>query len=152
MQRHYTKTKSGFGYSTQGYVYLTNEVTFALYFANCCNLEDGSDYLVLFKIDLQIEKVLPDYDEIRIQSAPKHVRDIYQNDLDYSLRELKTCRIDFDIDLRLYCVNFCKIDLLNGFNPCDVIRNAGRNYEYVTGNYTDLQTKFINNLKWDLVR
>ena len=40
--------------------------TLALYFANCCNLEDGSDYLVLFKIDLQIEKVLPDYDEIRI--------------------------------------------------------------------------------------
>ena len=45
VKRHYTKEKSGNGYTEDGFVYLATEPLFALYFANCCNLEDKSDSL-----------------------------------------------------------------------------------------------------------
>ncbi len=148
VNRHYTKEKSGRGYSTQGYIYFSNEITFSVYFANCCNLEDKSDSLVLFKIDIPIEDLQADYDEIRIQSVPEHIRNRYENDLDFSLRELKSCRVDFDIKLSEYSLKYCVLDLSGGFSPCDIILNAGRNYEYVRDNYTDSQIKFIDSVKW----
>ena len=56
--RFFTEEDNGDGYSTDGYVYLTNELTFALCFANCHHLVDKSDMLVVF-LDGQI---LPDFD------------------------------------------------------------------------------------------
>lgn len=144
VKRHYTQETSGGGYSTQGYIYLTNEITFSVYFANCCNLEDNSNSLVLFKIDIPIEKIQPDYDEIRIQNEPKYVRDRYENDLDFSLREFKY----FDIELSEHSLEYCIVDLSDKFLPRNVIINAGCNYEHVIDNYTDLQIEFINNVKW----
>lgn len=151
-ERHYTKDKSGGRYTTPGFLYFTNEVTFSLYFANCCNLEDKSNYTVLFQVDIPIDKISPDYDEIRIQNVPNHIRERYINDLDFSLKELKSCRLDFDIDFKLYDVKYCVLDVLNGFNPNDIVTNLGRDYEYVIENYTNLQVKFIKSLKWASVR
>lgn len=151
VKRHYTEEKSGGGYTTQGYIYLTNEITFSAYFANSCNLEDNADSLVLFKMDIPIEKIQPDYDEIRIQNGSKYLRDRYKNDLDFSLSELKSCRVNFDIELGAYSLEYCIIALSYSFSLCNVIVNAGWNYEYVRDNYTDLQIKFINDLKWNKI-
>lgn len=151
IKRHYTEEKSGNGYSTQGYIYLTNEITFSVFFANCCNLEDKADSLVLFKIDIPMEKIQPDYDEIRIQNSPKHVHDRYEDDLDFSLREFKSCRVDFDIEISEYDFEYCILNLSDEFTPYNLIINAGCNYEYVRNNYTDSQIEFINNLKWNKI-
>lgn len=148
VERHYTEEKSGGGYSTQGYIYLTNEITFSIHFADCCNLEDKVDSLVLFKMDIPIEKIQPDYDEIRIQNEPDHIRGRYEDDLDFSLREFKSCRIDFDIKLNEYNIEYCIFDLSDKFSPDDLAVHVGYNYEYVIDNYTDLQIEFINNVKW----
>ena len=41
--RFFTEEENGDGYTTQGYVYLTNEITYAVYFANSHTLVDKSE-------------------------------------------------------------------------------------------------------------
>lgn len=53
--------ENGDGYSTDGYVYLTNEVTLALYFAYYHHRVDKSDSMVVFKMEIPDEMILPDY-------------------------------------------------------------------------------------------
>lgn len=132
VERHYTKEKSGAGYSSQGYIYFANEITFSVHFANYCNLEDKAESIVIFRLDIPIDKIEPDYDEIRIQDEPEHIRAIYDDDLDYSLREFKSCRVDYDIDLTEYESMYCILPYKDSLNV--ICENAGGNLEYVIEN------------------
>lgn len=55
-ERHYTKDKSSGGYTAPGFLYFTNEVIFSMYFANCCNLQNTSDFWFYFESIFQLIK------------------------------------------------------------------------------------------------
>lgn len=151
VERHYTVEKSGDGYTEQGYVYLTNEMMFAIYFANCCDLEDKSEELFIFKIDVDDSSLEADYDEIRIQSSCDETnRKIYENDLEYSLNELKSCRIKSDIDIRNNKVSYLKINK-SEVEICELIAGAGLNLHDIQTRYNSTQRMFIKNAKWEKI-
>ena len=147
-ERFFTEEENGDGYSTDGYVYLTNEVTFALHFAYCHHNVDKSDELVVFRINIPDEQILPDFDEMRHQDPTGRDRERYDDDLKCSLLEFKACRINTDISFEDYSVDyFCLV--VDDFDSIDdLFDNAGGNYEYVTSNYTSKQNSFINSIQW----
>lgn len=146
--RFFTEEENGDGYSTDGYVYLTNEVTFALHFAYCHSLVDKSDVLVVFRIEIPEELILPDFDEMRFQDPTGTGRERYNDDLSCSLLEFKTCRINTDISFDKYTVDYFRLNKDDVDNIGDLFDNAGYNYEYVISHYTRKQTNFIQSIEW----
>lgn len=146
--RFFTEEYNGNGYSTDGYVYLTNEVTFALYFANCHHFVDKSDMLVVFRIDVPDGLILPDYDEMRYQDPAGIERAYYDDDLSCSLLEYKSCRVNTDISFDNYTVDYFCLVLNDIENIGDLFDNAGNNYEYSTNHYTQMQKNFIKSIRW----
>ena len=147
-ERFFTEEDNGDGYSTDGYVYLTNELTYALYFANCHHLVDKSEVLVVFRIDIPDEQVLPDYDEMRYQDPTGTDREWYDSDLSCSLLEFKTCRINTDISFDEYTVDYFCLVVDRVKNIGELFNNAGCNYEYVTSHYTKRQKSLIKLIPW----
>ena len=147
VERHYTRDKSGNGYTEQGYVYLSNEIMFAIYFANCCDIEDKSDELFIFKIEVEGSSIEPDYDEIRIQPNHDFIRKNYADDLDYSLNEFKSCRIGQDITFSDSKVSFLTIDK-DKIDIRDLVAGAGYNFQDAKNNYNAIQKDFIMNARW----
>lgn len=150
VDRHYTPTCSGNGYTEQGYVYLSNEILFSILFANCCNLEDHSEELYIFKLDVDDSLLEADYDEMRIQSCPDFIRKKYKNDLDYSLNELKSCRVNFDINLRNDKAFYMKINV-NKINIKELITHSGCNLHDTQSNYSVEQKRFIESIQWERI-
>lgn len=148
-ERFFTEEENGDGYSTDGYVYLSNEVTFALHFAYCHHLVDKSEALVVFKIEIPDEIVLPDYDEMRHQDPTGINRARYSDDLSCSLLEFKACRINTDISFDEYTVDYFCLVVDKDDNIGDLFDNAGSNYEYVTSHYTRKQKCFIQSIPWN---
>lgn len=74
--RFFTEEENGEGYSTDGYVYLSNEITYSLYFANCHSLVDKSESLYIFRIDIPDGLILADIDEMRYQDPTGCDREI----------------------------------------------------------------------------
>jgi hypothetical protein len=147
VERHYTLSKSGDGYTEQGYVYLTNEMMFAIYFANCCDLEDNSGELYVFKIDMEDSLLEPDYDEIRIQHEDDFIRKEYPDDLEYSLKEFKSCRVKCDIDISNNKVLYLQINK-NDIEIGKLIEGAGYNLKDTQNQYNSKQKIFIKNANW----
>ena len=147
VERFYTEEYNGNGFSSDGYVYLTNEITFSVYFANSHLGIDSSSKLFLFRFDIPEILLEPDYDEIRYQGAIRS-RERFHNDLSYSLHELKSCRVCFDISLDKYNAKYCVIDktIINQIDK--VYENVGYNYDYTTNHYTPFQRQFIDSLEW----
>ena len=146
--RFFTEEDNGDGYSTDGYVYLTNELTFALHFANCHHLVDKSDMLVVFRIDIPDGQILPDFDEMRYQDPTGIDRERYYDDLSCSLLEFKCCRVNSDISFDEYIVDFFCLAVNDIENIGDLFDNTGCNYEYVTNHYTKKQKNFIQSIRW----
>ena len=147
-ERFFTEEENGDGYSTNGYIYLTNEVTLALYFAYCHHLVDKSDSLVVFRIDVPDELILPDYDEMRYQDPTGIDRARYSDDISCSLLEFKTCRINSDISFDKYDVHYFRLFVNDVDEIGDLFDNAGCNYEYVIKHYTERQQNFIQSIHW----
>lgn len=147
-ERFFIEEESGDGYSTDGYVYLTNEVTLALYFAYCHHRVDKSDSMIVFKIEIPDEMILPDYDEMRYQDPTGIDRARYSDDLSCSLLEFKTCRVNSDILFDEYKVCYFRIFVNDVDNIGDLFDNAGCNYEYVTRHYSRRQAAFIQSIRW----
>lgn len=146
--RFFTKEKNGDGYTTQGYVYLTNEITFAVYFANSHTFVDQSKELFIFRIDVPDELIEPDYDEMRYQDPPGHDREQYSSDLEYSLVEFKTCRIPVSIEFNKFTVEYFSFYKADFPNIADLFDNASSNYNYAIHHYSDKQREFINSIHW----
>lgn len=69
VERYYTKEENGDGYTSQGYIYLSNEVTFAIYFANCHDIIDKTGELYVFRVEIPDNLLEPDNDELRCQGV-----------------------------------------------------------------------------------
>lgn len=143
--RYFTKENNGANYSSNGYIYLSNEIIWAYRFALLHgNLFEKGDYGYIFKLIIPDDKILPDEDELR--DVFPHVMQKYSGRLECSLLERKSCRVDFDISLQLYCSEFCKVPV--GEEMSELLQNNGRDYEYTITHYTQYQKDFISNLKW----
>lgn len=147
-ERFFTRKKNGEGYTTQGYVYLSNEITYALYFANCHHFVDQSEQLCLFRVIVPDELLEADFDEMRHQDPTGHHKQRYNSDLECSLLEFKTCRVPFPIDFSKYEVSYFIIDLTNYSDFSDLLDNAGYDREYVINHYNSVQMEFIKSIKW----
>ena len=147
-ERFFTEEENGDGYSTDGYVYLTNEVMLALYFAYCHHRVDKSDSMVVFKTEIPDEMILPDYDEMRYQDPTGTDRVRYSDDLSCSLFEFKACRVSADLSFNEFETQYFRLFASDVDNIGDLFDNAGCNYEYVTENYTSKQIKFIQSIHW----
>ena len=145
--RFFTKELNGPGATTQGYVYLSNEPTCAVYFGNCHSLVDKSTKLYLLRFDLSDGLLEADWDEIQYQKVPEWKLKSYVNELQCSLLELKTCRVSFDIDFSKILTEYCLIDK-NVVEIADIVKTAGRDYKYVVEHYTDAQKNFLSSLIW----
>lgn len=151
IDRYYTEEDNGDGYSTQGFVYLSNEITFALYFANCHNINDKSDALYIFKFDIPDNIVEADYDELRIQMARKDEIKKYGGDLQCSLLEYKSCKVAVDLYFDHFQVSYYKIDLSSEKDIDELIGGVGCNFISTTENYTTEQRQFMQNIVWATV-
>lgn len=147
-ERFFTEEENGDGYSTDGYVYLTNEVTFALHFAYCHHRVDKSDSMVVFKLEIPDEMILPDYDEMRYQDPTGTDRARYFDDLSCSLLEFKACRISADLSLDEFETRYFRLFTKDVDNIGDLFDNVGCNYEYVIENYSSKQIEFIQSIHW----
>lgn len=148
IKQYYTKENNSSGYTTQGYIYLSNELTFAMHFANCHNIADKTEEVYIFRVEIPDNLIEPDYDELRYQRASEQEIANYGGDLNCSLFEYKSCRIPVDIDFNKYnCYYFIK--KLSNIPPIDdLINNCGHNYNYVINNYTIIQREFIDSIEW----
>ena len=144
VDRYYSEDSNG--PTTQNYIYLTNEITFSVYFANCHNLSENNSSIMIFRIDIPESLLEPDEDELAIQGEQN--KDKYKTRLLWSLGEYKSCRFANDLDFDHYSVDVCTI-----INPDiealhKITKNAGYNYQYVIDNYSKEQKYFIENLRW----
>lgn len=149
VNRYYTSSKSGDGYTKQGYIYLANEMMF-IYFANCCDIKDKSGELFIFKIKLDDSILEHDYDAIWIQPNYEFVRNKYSDNLDYSLNEFKSCRIKYDIKVKADNVSYLVINK-SDVNIRDLIVGAKYNFQDVKSAYNAIQRKFIKDGTWKTV-
>lgn len=150
-KRFFTKEENGDGYSSQGYVYLSNEITFATHFGYCHSNVEKTDIIYLYRIDIPDELIEPDYDEMRHQDPTGCDRERYSSDLQCSLLEFKACRVPFDIDFNKFKVDYLMIDKKGFSDISDLFDNAGHNLDYVISNYNPIQTRFINESSWQSV-
>ena len=147
-ERFFTEEENGDGYSTDGYVYLTNEVTLALYFAYCHHRVYKSDSMVVFKLEIPDEMILPDYDEMRYQDPTGTDGARYSDDLSCSLLEFKACRVSADLSFDEFETQYFRLFASDVDDIGDLFDNAGCNYEYVTENYSNKQIEFIQSIHW----
>lgn len=146
VRRFYTVKESGDGYTTQGYVYLTNEITFAVYFANTHSKLDKSERLFIFKIELPDDVLEADNDELRIQRATEKMIISYGGELNCSLLEYKSCRVKVDINFDIFPIEYCIVPKTDDIKY--LLINVGENYQYVVNRYTQAQKEFIKNIVW----
>lgn len=148
IDRFYTTEKNGDGSSTQGYVYLSNEITFSMYFANCHRYVDKSDELYIFQIDIPDELIEADCDELRYQGSSSDEIAQYGGELQCSLLEYKSCRVPFDINFKTYECSYITINIHGRPDPIDLVGGAGDNYKFTINNYTKIQKDFIDGIQW----
>jgi hypothetical protein len=147
VKRYYSEESGSNGPTTQGFVYFTNEITFSLYFANCHNLSENNSNIYIFKINIPRRFLEADEDEIELQS-PKNEHQ-YANRLEWSLAELKSCRIASDINIDSFPTKIYRCIGININEILPLLRNVGYNYKYVTSNYTPQQKNFIDSIIWE---
>lgn len=104
--------------------------------------------MVVFKIDIPDEIILPDYDEMRYQDPTGTDRARYSDDLSCSLLEFKACRISADLSLDEFETRYFRLFTKDVDNIGDLFNNVGCNYEYVIENYSSKQIEFIQSIHW----
>ena len=148
INRYYTEELNGDGYSTDGFVYLSNEITYAMYFANCHTLVDKSESIYVFKMDINENWIEADYDEIRHEGISAEELSRYNSDLEYTLKEFKACRISEDLILNELSTEYCIIPKKGKYAINDIIGKVGANYDYTVHHYSRIQKEFLQNIKW----
>lgn len=150
-KRFFTEELNGDGSTTQGYVYLTNEITYAVYFANCHHFVDKSNQLYIFRVEVSEELIEPDYDEMRYQDPLMNERNRYTTDLKCSLLEFKSCRIPLSIEFDKFSVEYFVFNRDEFSDIAKLFDNAGCDYKYVVTHYSEFQHSFIDSIQWKKV-
>lgn len=149
VSRYYSKENESNGPTTQGFVYLTNEITYSIYFANCHNLSESNTNIYIFKVDVPDEFLEADEDEIE-QHSPNN-ENIFPNRLAWSLGELKSCRVALDIDIDDYPTQIYRLIGMDSERILQLIRYVAYPFNYVVSNYTNDQRNFIDSISWENV-
>lgn len=147
--RYYSEESGSNGPTTQGYIYLTNEITFSIYFANCHNLSEENQNIYIFRLDLPEEMLEPDEDEIKLQSPNNEHH--FPSRLAWSLEELKSCRTPQDINISDYPAHFSYLVGLESNEILKLVKHVGYSYNYVITHYTDAQSSFLSSIQWNSV-
>ena len=151
INRFYTYEKNGDGATTDGYIYLSNEITYSLYYAvNHCGV-DKSNCVVIFKIDIPENKLLPDFDEIKMQDPTGYTSDRYSDKLKCSLLEYKVCRVAEDILFDNYAVQYFIFDIKSDLYSNDLLALAEKNYCETINEYNEKQKQFIKSIHWEKI-
>lgn len=145
VERFYSKETRSYGCSTNNYVYFSNEPIYALAFAYYHSLEDHSQELYLFKVDIDEKKLEPDFDEIDFQGVTSICNNHYSCELEKSLLGYKSCRINEDIKLKDSNAEFCHFNIKN---IKKLLKNLGYDYYNTIKRYTENQKEFIKKIKW----
>ncbi|NFQ35970.1 hypothetical protein [Clostridium sporogenes] len=142
--------------TTDGYVYLTNDLINAAYYGNkTAVLFDKDDMFFIFRMDINIKDLEVDKDEIEytIKQSPKYddkFKDINNPTLDESLEYALSARIRQNIDFSKNKVEYSKcISALSS----DIKEKRRIRIVDVVGfrrmsSKNKLITNFIDNLKW----
>ena len=142
--RYFTKENNGANFSSNGFVYQSNEITWAYRFAMLHGNVEEENYGYIFKIVIPDEMILADEDELG--DLFPHVLQMYSNRLEASLFERKSCRVDFDVNLQTYKGEFCRVCI--GAGMSELLTNNGMDYNYTISHYTKSQEDFINSITW----
>lgn len=147
-KRFYVKNFNGRTATTDGFVYFSNEILYALNYAynNCTS--DNSENIYIFKIDIPIEKIVADQDEIELMDQMKTTEDLYGTLLERSLYEYKTCCVKEKILIDDFEYQYTVINKNSLNNIAELFKSKARNYKYTTENYSKIQKDFIENLLW----
>ena len=148
IDRFYTEELNGEGYSTDGYVYLSNEITYAMHFANCHTLVDKSESIYVFKMEIDDSWLEADYDEIRHESISKEELSRYNSDLEYTLMQFMACRVSNDLFLKELSAEYCIVPKNGKEKLIDIIGKVGADYDYTIHHYTALQKRYLRSIKW----
>lgn len=146
-ERFFKKETNDSGYSTDGYVYLSNEIINAIKFANYHTLKDKSLKIFIFRMEVPYAQLEPDYDESSYLKVPIDHSKKYKTKLEFSLNEFKSCRISHDILLKQDQVEYSVIDKKYLDRNIEILNKSALNYRDILKNRTEKQIEFINSLK-----
>lgn len=98
ISRVYTNTGKLDCDTTNGYVYLTPNIETAYFYGNINSLRSETNhdlkYVYIFKVEINEDKLLPDYDELKIKKIKS--KDVTWKE---SLAICKTVRVDEDVNV-----------------------------------------------------
>ncbi|MCY9763253.1 hypothetical protein M5X06_21975 [Paenibacillus alvei] len=117
VDRIYEEEDFGEFETTDGYVYLTNDVTMAAYYGNKAQIisESAGAYLYLFEVEIDEGELLPDLDELKVEATfrPELHNKAADFSVAYSINELASVRIDRDLSVDRDVVRYAKL-------PCTI--------------------------------
>lgn len=96
--------------TTDGYVYLTNKLSLAIYYGNCANMKQGKHSLevFIFRINIDEKELLPDKDELKLNRI---------NPLNVTAEEsIKKCccvSVDHSLDADNYIIEYVFVSLFD---------------------------------------
>lgn len=163
VDRFYTKELNGNGYTTQNFIYLSNELFMSLYFANSHTLVDKSDSIIVFRVDIDLENLEADYDEIRNEGLSDADMSKYGDDLQCTLQLFKSCRINESICFDMDNVSFVEISKItegfdsffciadNKFSLQSILSNCGHDYTHTIQNYNKSQKELLSEINWIII-
>ncbi len=149
VKRFYTPENNGKGATTDGFVYLSNDLIYALYYGYRQNIKSDHFEVYIFRVEIDRNKLLCDEDEMKLNNVDDKSIYPYPSRLDYSLCNFKSCRIDEDISFEKYDVEYGVVNLeeyRNNIIP--IIENIGEVYTEEYDSYNQQQKELIDNIKW----
>ncbi len=146
--KFYTRQENGDGYTTDGFIYLSTELTLAIYFANCHTLVDKSTSIFIFKFDIPLNLIEPDFDELRHQGATRILTDYYGGELECSLQEHKCCRVALNICFGSFQSSYIEIELPKS-RINEIVGSVGLNLSDTLRSYSDYQKEWMQKISWN---
>jgi hypothetical protein len=144
--------------TTEGYIYLTNNLVNAIYYGNNTAWEDGDNYLFVFEIEVEERKLEADMDQIIYTLMPfgKHtkIKDIDNPTVQESLTYALSVRTRENIDIKTSKIRYTQIvSSLSIDNPTK--RRETQNIVGLVKSNNELDVKvkddFIRDMKWNRI-
>jgi|GEM_PF-1629149 hypothetical protein len=141
----------------KGFIYLSNRISIG-YDIVKRTVSDNDNYMYIFKICIPEKELLPDFDEAKIKKC-------ISSDAIGILNECFSTRVDFDINLKKYNVEFTKLPsiwnktlFLERFpnTSCEIfdeikclLSNLHNKFNKEIKEIEENEKKFEENLKWE---
>lgn len=140
--------------TTDGYVYMTNDFTYAVYYGNKNAVLDKENNLIIFKVEINDNLLEPDKDEIeytlKVFGKVEGFEDINNPTLEESLKNTKAARVPMDIELDKYAAEYAVIESSigptdNSSKTLDLVRIMNSDNDYANSFKND----FFNKVNWE---